>query len=355
MSGVDASRLVPMLPALLAAFLTASTASAGAGSPAPLFADDTPLEMTLELPLTSLLRQRDDRPGVAGAVVVAGPAGEPTRLDVEITTRGHFRLEKCAFPPLGLNLRRSQVGGTVFAGQDKLKLVTLCRDATSFEDYLELERLVYRMYQQVSDYAFRVRPLRLRYVDTDRGGEVREAPAFFLEPVDGVAERLGMSALDAPPAQLSEFDGPTLAMLGLFQFLMSNTDWSVTAAAAGRDCCHNIVLLARPDHGGGVVAVPYDFDSSGIVDASYAEPSAILKVRSVRDRVYRGFCVSNGQLEETIATLNARRPAMEAILESGRLGAKAREKASKFLAAGYQVLNDSQARQRQIVGRCRGS
>ena len=50
MSSVGASCLVPILPALLAELLTASTASAGASAAAPLFADDTPIEMTLELP-----------------------------------------------------------------------------------------------------------------------------------------------------------------------------------------------------------------------------------------------------------------------------------------------------------------
>jgi hypothetical protein len=338
---------------LLASVLVASAASAGAGSTAPLFADDQPLEMTLELPLTNLVRQRMKRPSVAGTVIVPGPTGDPARLDVKVTTRGHNRLEKCTFPPIGLNFKRSQTDGTVLAGQDRLKLVTLCRDASGYEDYLELERLIYHMYQQVSGFAFRVRPLRMRYVDTDRNGDVQQAPAFLLEHINGVAKRAGMSASDVPPAQLGALDAPTLAMLGLFEYLIGNTDWSVMGAAAGRDCCHNIALLAQRKGGGSIVPVPYDFDSSGMVDAPYAEPSEVLKTRSVRERVYRGFCASNSRLDEAIAALNAARPAMQRILESGQLGTKAREKAARYLAAGFEILNDPKARQRQIIDRCR--
>jgi len=355
MIGQRGNRFVATAPWLLAAVLCAPASRASDPAPAPLFSEEEPLEMTLELPLKSLLRERKDRPEVDGVAVVAGPDGRPLRLDVKVSTRGHNRLEKCDFPPLGLNFKRSQLDGTVFAGQDKLKLSTRCRDGSKFDDYLELERLAYLLYQQVSDVSLKVRAVNMRYVDTDRGGEAMQAPAFFLEHFDSVAARNSKSVLDVPAVPLNDLEPQALARVGLFEYLIGNTDWAATSVAAGRDCCHNIVPLAPATGLGPVVPFPYDFDSSGFVDPPYAEPNPTLKTHSVRDRVYRGYCVSNPHLERTRERLNAARPDMEAIIEAGQLEPKMRKKAMEYLAQGFEEINDAKHWQRNIVGSCRGN
>lgn len=349
------NRLVATAPWLLAAILCAPLSHAADPSPAPLFQDDQPLEMTLELPLKSLMRERRDRPEVNGVAVLAGPAGQPQRLDVKVSTRGHNRLQTCSFPPLGLNFKRSQVGGTVFAGQDKLKLSTRCREGSSYAEYLELEQLVYRLYQQVSEVSLQVRPVRMRYVDTEQGGEAIEAPAFFTEHFDSLAQRSGRVVLDVPRLQIEDIDPAALGLTGLFEYLVGNTDWAATAAAEGRDCCHNMVPLAPAAGTGSIILFPYDFDSSGFVDTPYAKPNPMLKTRSVRDRVYRGYCVSNPYLEDARAKLNAARPAMEAIIVAGRLGPDAREKALGYLTQGFKELNDDWHWQHRILDKCRSN
>ena len=40
---------------------------------------------------------------------------------------------------------------------------------------------------------------------------------------------------------------------------------------------------------GKIIAVPYDFDVSGLVDAPYAAPNGTLGILSVKPRVYLGF------------------------------------------------------------------
>ena len=354
MTGQRGNRFAAAAPWLLAAIFCAPSSRAADPAPAPLFSDEKPLEMTLELPLKSLLRHRKDRPEVNGVAVVAGPDGRPLRLDVKVSTRGHNRLENCDFPPLGLNFKRSQLGGTVLAGQDKLKLSTRCRDGGKFEDYLELERLAYLLYQQVSDVSLKVRAVNMRYVDTDQGGEAMQAPALLLENFDSLAARHGKAVLDVPAVPLNDLDPQALARVGLFEYLIGNTDWAATSAAAGRDCCHNIVPLIPATGLGPVVPFPYDFDSSGFVDPPYAQPDARLDTRSVRDRVYRGYCVSNPHLEGTREQLNAARPRMEAIIEAGQLEPKMRDKAMEYLARGFEEINDDKNWQRKIVGRCRG-
>jgi hypothetical protein len=41
--------------------------------------------------------------------------------------------------------------------------------------------------------------------------------------------------------------------------------------------------MARP------YAVPYDYDFSGLVNTTYAEPDPLLETENVTDRVYRGY------------------------------------------------------------------
>jgi hypothetical protein len=355
MTSQRGNRLVAKAPWLLAAVLCAPPSLAAGTPTAPLFQDQQPFEMTLELPLRTLLRERQDRPEVDGVAVVPGPAGTPARLDVKVSTRGHNRLKMCSFPPLGLDFKRSQVDGTLFAGQNKLKLATMCRGVGNYDEYLELERLVYLLYQQVTDVSLQVRSVRMRYVDTEQGGETTDAPAFFLEHFDSLAARTGRIVLDVPTVPLGNLDSAALARVSLFEYLIGNTDWAATSAAEGRDCCHNMVPLVPANGAGPVVPFPYDFDSSGFVDAPYAEPSELVNTRSVRDRVYRGYCVSNPYLEEARAKLNAAQPAMESVIEAGRLTPKTQRKALDYLSEGFNDINDAKHWQRKIVDRCRGN
>jgi hypothetical protein len=330
------------------------TALSADGAPAPLFASDEEIELTLELPLRRLLQQRASHPAVEGTVVV-NDAAAALPLDVEVTTRGHSRLELCAFPPLRLNFRRDQVAGTLFAGQNRLKLVTRCRETESYTNYLRLEYFAYRMYGELTEAAFRVRPLHARYVDTERDGAPRTAHAFLVEPIAGVAERLGWQTMAVPRLRLEQLEPRALARLALFQFMIGNTDWAVTQPTLGEDvCCHNGNVLAAPDSTASHVVVPFDFDSAGLVDAEYAKPDERLRIRSVRERLYRGFCATNGYLDETIAAFNAARRAIEDLLEEQPLTPRAHAAAAAYLARSYEIINDEGEKQRQIVDRCLG-
>ena len=51
---------------------------------------------------------------------------------------------------------------------------------------------------------------------------------------------------------------------------------------------HNAEVLQNSE--GVYVPVPYDFDWTGFVSARYARPDERLGIRSVRQRIYRGFC-----------------------------------------------------------------
>lgn len=336
---------------LIAGFGMARLAIADAAAMPPLFAGDEPLDVTLMLPFARLMRERMSRPVVQAVLIVSGAGGVAETLDVEVTTRGHDRLENCRLPPLRLNFKRRQVEGTVFAGQNKLKLVTPCRPNLAYRRYLELEHFAYRVYQQVSASGLRTRRMRMRYVDTEQHGRTREVPAFVIEHIDHLAGRLDMSAVELPLVAIADVDPRALTLMTVFQYMIGNTDWSATLPAVGASCCHNMDVLAPREGLKGLVLVPFDFDQAGIVGATYAAPHEGLGLRSVRERLYRGFCLGNPYIDEAIASFNAARGAIERVLAQ-ELSSSARRVASDYLDESYEFVNSD--RQRQIVDRCRG-
>ena len=92
-----------------------------------------------------------------------------------------------------------------------------------------------------------------------------------------------------------------LATLALFQYLIGNTDWSALYG-------HNTVALQ--DANETLNVVPYDFDFSGLVDLSYAVPAPELSIRTVRRRVFRGFCTPAPDWAVLFAAFEERQPAI---------------------------------------------
>ena len=109
-----------------------------------------------------------------------------------------IRLETCRFPPLKINLPKNSLGGTVFDGEDKIKMVSHCANRDSDEQNVLEEFLAYRTYNVVTDNSFRVRLARMTYVDSRGKDDPVTRYAFFIEEKEAVAERVGGMMLEVP-------------------------------------------------------------------------------------------------------------------------------------------------------------
>jgi hypothetical protein len=316
-----------------------------------LFDAVEPLPMTLEFPIRRLQQGEPLAEAVAGTVMVAGDAGTDT-LDVEVMTRGHSRLLLCDLPPLKLNFRRSQVDGTVFAGQNKLKLVTHCQRGRRFERYLHQEYALYRAYHALTEEAFRVRMLEVTYRDSEGKRRDRSHPAFLIEADPEVAARLGYDEVEVPRMANGDFDRAAITRMGLFQFMIGNTDWALRTGRGGEPCCHNGLLLRKPD--GKHVMVPYDFDQAGLIDADYALPAQGLGIRSVRQRLFRGLCTGEEAYDGAIALFNGQRGELEALFPQSGDRKRSNRRARHYLAQFFDIVNDAGDRQEWIGDSCRG-
>ena len=153
---------------------------------APLFEDSAVMDATLEGPLAELMRDAESREQLPFVLRAGG-----TEHAIRVRVRGKSRLRVCDFLPLRLNFKKSKVGGTVFAEQDKLKLVVPCQSSERAEKNLLEEYAVYRLFNLLTPASYRVRLLRMTFTDTSRDDDSTRLHAFLLEPGQRLAERLG--------------------------------------------------------------------------------------------------------------------------------------------------------------------
>lgn len=269
-----------------------------------LFDDDSILDIELKGPLTSLYKNKNDEVREQRPFTLVA---EGIEHNIKVRVRGKSRIEACFFPPIRLNFKKGSVADTVFADQDKLKLVTHCSLSRYAEPDILEEYAAYKIFNELTEISYRVRLLRIRYTDTE--GQVKGLEnthyGFIIEPTEHMAERNGGMAVEKPGVALKWLDPEYSALVYLYQYLIGNTDWSLAPARGEELCCHNVSLIEIESR---LNPVPYDFDMSGLVNAHYANPHPNLsRIDRVTQRLYRGYCTDPAILRETIHLIQENR------------------------------------------------
>jgi len=330
---------------------------AGAEDKHPLFQDHDVLRAVITAPISQAYAQRhqDVRIYFPGQWTYVDDSDETKRLEVSIRTRGHFRREYCQLPPLQLNFKKSEVKGTLFAGQDKLKLVAPCKDGDKYQQLVVLEYLAYRTLEILTNYSFSTRLVRLTYVDRDENIEPWTNITFVIEDDSDMANRLGLDRLQLRSVPYASLDHPKTAVVQLFQFMIANNDYSILKPRREDDCCHNIQVLGYEDAEEGRVPIPFDFDMSGLVNAGYAAPPRQVPVRDVRDRYFYGVCQPPEIFNEAIAYVQSKREEILALYaNSAELDDKTREKSLEYVESFFRILDSPKRIGQEITARCRG-
>ena len=153
-----------MRVSLTGLLLLAVVAGSNAARADALFATEDPLKVTLRGPLTKVY---DEGPSGQSRERTAqwtynDAEGNRVRHKVRFRQRGNMRRRACFLPPLRLNFIKSELKGTLFEGQDKLKLVGVCDRQRQYRDFLMLEYLAYRAYALLTPASFDTRLLELR-------------------------------------------------------------------------------------------------------------------------------------------------------------------------------------------------
>ena len=248
--------------------------------------------------------------------------------------------QTCSFPPLWVEFTEKPAKTSIFRKQKRLKLVTHCQSFERNQQYVLLEYAAYRLYRALTPESFNVRLANINYVDED-GHPIITRLGFFIEEIDDVARRNGQKRLrGAKQISSSQIDPAAAARFAVFQYMISNLDWSMTVNAPGLDCCHNSRLVGAKGATSRLITIPYDFDYSGLVDTPYALPPTGINVPNVRVRRYRGFCQHNEQAQAFAATLLARRAELLAIVDATpQLNDASREKAAHYLGDFFDEIS----------------
>lgn len=343
---------------LISVFVCLGLASdATASERKALFQDHAVLKAVLTAPIAQTYAQRnsDVRLYHPGQWTYLDENGESQRLDVSIRIRGNFRRQYCELPPLRLNFKKSQVKGTVFSGQDKLKLVAPCQHGLESQQKVLLEYLGYRTFEVLTDHSFGSRLIRLSYVDSDEAIRSWTDLAFVIEDDADIGKRLELDKVRVKENQFKDLDRSTTALVELFQLLISNHDYSVLQGPEGEYCCHNSVMYTKEEEADRRIPVPYDFDMSGLVNASYASPPEHLPIRLVRTRYYRGLCQPPEVMDAAVAHMLSKKDEIIALYEEmPELSRLSRNRSLGYVNNYFAILEDEAKFKTQVLDRCRG-
>jgi len=352
----EQKRTVLTLCSVLILLIFGMQALSADDKPAKLFSSEDTLNVTITGPWRDIKRNKENQRPYSGKIEFRDDQGKQVTLNLTLERRGITRQRVCEFPPIRLRFKKEEVKGTVFRGQDSLKMVTHCENAERFEQYYILEMLSYRMYNLITDFSFRVRPLNVTYVDSNSGKKDEGRFAFVIEDDSDVAKRHDMKKIKIDRMRVSQLVPRVASEMSLFQYMIANTDWSALDGPGTDSCCHNSKLIGpepfqKTDK---AYPIPYDFDSSGLVNAHYAVPPNGLPIRSVRQRLYRGYCAFNDELEAARQLFLEQEAAIYALLENeDRLFTSTKSKSKKYIGGFFKIIKNPRNYEKKVVKKCR--
>jgi len=313
-----------------------------------IFEGEDPLEMTLTFDLKKYQREKDKEEYMPVELLLHVNDTFEVAKSVRIKSRGQFRKSHCNFPPFWLNIRKANVVNIHLQEVVRMKVVTHCKASISYEDYVLTEYLAYQIYNILSPFSFRVRLIRMKYVDTGRKNKVTEGWAFMIEPEEMMAERKGGSVVKSDQLGMVHCRQHEILLVSLFEYMIGNADYSV----AGR---HNIKLLGMPGFGSqGYTPVPYDFDYSGIVNAYYAVPGENLNITKVTQRYFLGPCADEQAYQETIQYLEEHREEiLDLVHNNTYLDEKAKNRVIAYIEAYYSSADSPGFVKQKLKSTCR--
>jgi hypothetical protein len=273
----------------------------------PLFHSEAVFDVTLTTNLKQLKRDKGEKAPYHAATLTYADStatGGKRTVPLRVRTRGIWRLKNCDFPPVRFNFVNKEAKGSIFHDLDEPKLVSYCRNNSTYEQYLLQEFQLYRVYRLLTPVSHRVRLVRMSYADSATGKVESTHYAFISEDPEHVAIAAGGKLVKVQGASADDLEPMGATMAYLFQFFIGNTDFSFSGL-------HNAELVSRPD--GTYLPIAYDFDFAGAVNATYATPDPSLPIRTVRDRLYRGFCAQNAEVAKVLPKFVEQKSAIYAL------------------------------------------
>lgn len=311
-----------------------------------LFDREDLLSIALRFDMTKFKRTRSDTVYLKATLTYYINDKDSINKDIKVRARGEFRRNYCDFPPIMLNFRTKDSIKGEFSRINKLKLVTECKPGR--EELVMKEYLIYKLYNVLTENSFRVRLLRVNYINTFKQTKPEIQFGFVIEPLEMLVNRINCVEIKTTNLTQKNVKPEMMDRFAVFNYMIGNTDWSVPIQ-------HNALILSqpgseRPDLG---VIIPYDFDFSGLVGSTYASPFPGLPINSVRDRLYLGICRDEAVFAETLKKfLDKKAELYKVIEEFPYLKEKSKKEMTSYLDEFFNGINDRNTLARKLASEC---
>ena len=313
-----------------------------------LFKENLNLSVQLSFDFKELYKDTNDSTFIKSKMVFSGNEIEEDTITARVRVRGNFRKKICYFKPMRLEIRKKQAQNTIFENNRKLKLVVPCQNEKNKDELIYKEFMAYKFFEELSDIHLKTQAVSLKIIELKNGKEIEHTMfAFLVEDDDKVADRHEIKKYPSRRMSPLAVKDSSAINFTLFSYMIGNTDWSLAYQ-------HNTEMFFD---GKRMIAVPYDFDHSGLVNAFYAKPNPMLKISSVTERVYRGLCKRDPQTFNNMRNLYISKE--ESILNilngfKENIEVKEFERLNEYINSFYGILKSDTEFKNKILSKCRG-
>jgi len=264
---------------------------------------------------------------------------------VQAASRGNMRKKTCYFPPIKIRFFQEKPGSDSLADIRELKVVVSCRNTAADEQLVLREQLAYELYNLITPQSFRVKRASIKIMSPGQKRAAQDSEAFFIESEKEMASRLGGRPLKPRIISPKALDSVAYTRMSVFQYMIGNTDW-------GAYTRHNIKIVGQGESRS-PIAVPYDFDYSGLVDAEYAQPSADVPNQNVRDRFYLGLCHSSELYQQVFDGFRIKKSAILSKIEQFEgLAPDVRKDMNQYLLDFFSIIEKPEPARKEIIEHC---
>lgn len=316
---------------LLGALCLASPA-AQANAPESIFEhltsdEGTPVALTLDL--SGFIAQKRSNDYFPATLQTAGGMA----YDVEVRARGRYRRMNAEVPPFKIKFRKKDLFARGLDSLNEIKVVLPMKAGSEGDELVVKEYLAYRMFEQITGTGIRARLVSLTLTDTRTPkSKPRKCLAIFLEDEEEAAARLGGSLVEQYGIGPGQLDPNQAAAVTLFQYMIGNTDWDF-------EMQRNIRFVQLPGNAE-ILALPYDFDFSGLVNAPYASPESKTGLRDVRERLLLSGNLPAEALSAARTLFLEKKTAVYEACRSGFLSKNTQAQTIKYLNRFFSQLEE---------------
>jgi hypothetical protein len=285
--------------------------------------------------LDSLINERRRNSYQYAQFIYKNKQGEEITRKLKVKPRGKYRRRVCDFPTIKLNFSKKELKANGFLKFDDYKLVTHCLDdeEISKENVLR-EYLIYKMYNLLSEYSYKVQFLNITYIDINDSSYQLKRAGFLIEDTAELENRLAIEVHSKSRLPIDSFNIHQYNFVSLFQYMVGNVDWSATPFTK------NVKTFKSPVSNR-FHLIPYDFDFSGLVSPSYQRLAEHLNQKSARERFFLGHLSKPSDLEKQFAQFETKKAPLFDYVKNFKLLSKSSKKDMlKYLQSFYKDIAD---------------